>query len=759
VPSLFKTGVFKTDLSSHDPQHSSSASQPISLASLCYAENLLLFTLSRDRKLRIWNLITHTCVKTLQLSQGQGALLLPPIPQQYIQVFDEDILESSKTANTPSAFNENVAQFKLAVYTAPVESADPLFNIFQGKVDSLGQVRDLSLIQQKCVPEELNMEGDMSSRNDQLVDFVILREDTTTSDGDSMHEAPEEWEIWTLWNRARIPILRHSSFALKAAAPASIIEGNVWWNVTSSIQKSTSLVLAPNASEGTSLSQHEQILEYIFEPGRFSFHVICKALKTFVAPSTPSPLNWTDLRAQVMTHLGSQINLQSSTSQDSSTPINKFELFEGFIQSEYNRFLSLCQQYQIQDSIPSSLAFMGQERWVVHRGHCSALRLKDETEILNQSLQNLEDWYFSASDNDLTCTLGFSKDTSRKEWRSDFKAFKELSQTINQYFSPQKRILLRNWESDRLLESLECSPRDYADILRERYLTDLETPEFLQLFKGFYSSMRHPLSLLRGLLSLINGLDNVLGSSPVAAETNGTDNQSCWVSDELLSNAARELVQSRHELALQVLVVLVISTYLGPSSLGGKVSISLLAESITTFHSISVLKRLSETRLDKGSLIKKSGSNLEASQDILSGLSSLSVVDGKILECSRTLFHQLIQHLYIPNGDLNYLTCFKFLTITSNKFIQSLGFLSHEKCITLTPEVLKFVNKLMAYGYEKQAMDILGMYPLTAGGCYLMGRLWMERKEYERAEVHFNQGSTGLGGFSDISTKKNSHVK
>jgi hypothetical protein len=500
----------------------------------------------------------------------------------------------------------------------------------------------------------------------------------------------------------------------------------------------------PNSSEGISLSPQEQILEYIFEPGRFSFKVLCKALKTFSPPSTPSPSNWTDLCSQIMTYLGSQINLSQTPATQDDPSMNKFELFGGFIQNEYNRFLSLCQQYQIQDSIPSSLAFMGRDRLVVHRGHWSALRLKDEVQVLEGDLHSLEDWYFSCSDTELVNSLKFSKDTARKEWRMDFKAFKELQQTIDQHLSPEKRTLLQNWELDRLLESLECSPKDYADILRERYLADLETPEFLQLFKGFYTSMRHPLSLVRGLLGLVNGLGSVLSTMKEDSE-NGTENQSCWVSDELISNTARELIESRNHLSMHVLIVLVMASYLGSSLLGGKVSMSLLAESITTFHSVSLLRRLSGVRLE-GS--HKTLGSVGGSQEILDGLSSLSVRDAKAQsQGSTTLFHQLIQHLYIPNGNLNVLTSFQSLTATASTFIQSLNLFLNEKSITLTPEVLQFVNKLMAFGYESQAMDVLGVYPLTAGGCYLMGRLWMGRKEFERAGVYFNQGSTGLGWF------------
>lgn len=283
------------------------------------------------------------------------------------------------------------------------------------------------------------------------------------------------------------------------------------------------------------------------------------------------------------------------------------------------------------------------------------------------------------------------------------------------------------------------STTDYCQLLRMRYLSDMEgLPDTVQTIAGVYTSMRHPQVFFRALIQVVlqGGIDSEPSVTPQSDE-----NETFGMSHSAVSQAAAELIKVRHKLASNVVLVLLAVSHLRvPAS--HKVPSSLLAESVAAFHSLCVLTLLAEKRIEA----RLPSSQLNPSGSILSRMSALSVDNSPSAQqftASTLLFH-LLQHHYLPKTSS---LSSDSLTVIASDWITRLGITPYPpaKSIKITHAVLTLAHKLIAFGHTQIALDILDQYPKTAGACFLLGQIWLDKVDFEKAKRFFEQGAVGLG--------------
>lgn len=713
--------------------------QTVSLASLCYGRHMLLFSLSRGGRLRIWNLISHVCIKSLSslgsARDSSSILVYPSQPHKYIQVFNE---QESFGHGTDSGFGfeEQAASFCLALYSplsTDGETRDPGLQVYFARIDAMAQLRDFSLVLEKRGLDDQDVKLDDASLStmhlggseETFVDFIV--ESVSSSSSSLPDSSRPDWTVWTLWNKGRQAVVRYTALAL----PGSRIDFGIssrWIETSSNLTDITMTPFVPT-SEATSLSVQEQVLEYVFRPGQFSFETIKKALEA-VSPSPTSAhrntgiLTWSDLQAQVVSFIGSQIVVPADAP-------DKFVAFNESLVAEYNRFLSFCWQFDRQERIPSCLAFFGSDKCVIQRCGWASLREMDPPRaILSQ-----DPLLLNASPA-LLHSLGWTAELCRKEFISDLSLFHDLSDSLALFLVPEKRAAFDFYEFGRLLESLDMSVADYSELLRMRYLSDIEGhPDTIQSICGLYTSMRHPQVFFRTLLQIVLQGGQDLDSLQVQVEA-----QPSMMSERALSQSVAELIRSRHKLASSLLlVVLVVSHLQVPAS--HKVPALIVAETVAAFHSLCVLHLLAAKRIE---------ARANQSASILSRMSELSVdvTESKQFTASTLLSH-LIQHHYLTRT-ANGLSS-DSLTLVASDWISLLSVSPYppSKSIRMTEAVLKLSNKLIAFGHTQIALDVLDLYPKTAGACFLLGQIWMDKIDFEKARRYFEQAALGLGELSN----------
>ncbi|KAL2920274.1 hypothetical protein HK105_200345 [Polyrhizophydium stewartii] len=184
-----------------------SAQQAISLASLSFGNHLIVFAFCRDSRLRVWNLLWRSCIKSILLGpasttgygvDGQGRTgdaassmalpgavggvgvpggltgqsgsrasstrlpLLPATPRSMLRVFEEHIFRAMRGSHDPEQLGFKLMCF-LPQLTTGTQAA---FVVFSAKLDGVGQLTEFDGIFSK---------GSDSDGEEFLVNFVIAK--------------------------------------------------------------------------------------------------------------------------------------------------------------------------------------------------------------------------------------------------------------------------------------------------------------------------------------------------------------------------------------------------------------------------------------------------------------------------------------------------------------------------------------------------------------------------------------------------------
>ncbi|SPO39479.1 related to nuclear pore complex protein Nup160 [Pseudozyma flocculosa] len=364
-PTSFLSGVSRFFSRSASPIDASS-SPTHALSVTTYVDGngyALAFAASRDRKLRVWNLVSESCVRTLDLpiSADPGATA----ERQLMVAGDDADARGSKDGVPPFGLNakpmlklfsarddeaNSSVRYLLAYVPAPMPHGN-MFALYSVDLEesrsSSGGLGEVSLVWEKrCDPET-------RGRGIELRDVAIAP---------ISEDADEAWAMWTLWDAGNGPLLKYTRIGDESAAPSGPDE--------SSTSIRLSGAAAPDDDWRTvSCERHfrpmhgddfEEILEAtrksadpadvflsrVLEPGRFSESTLRTAIKMYrdAVPSTsrqPSTL-FGSLAEEVGTIVASNCELEV----DPKTGGKLYDKFHSSIVREWTRFVGLAEQIE-----------------------------------------------------------------------------------------------------------------------------------------------------------------------------------------------------------------------------------------------------------------------------------------------------------------------------------------------------------------------------------------------------------------------------
>lgn len=344
-----------------------------SLSSTC------LYTISRDRKLRIWSVPSNTCLETIQLPQNPTTMEI--VPSTSSNDFErEDSREPSLLSSDPiplmrlfSNGNGSSSMQYLLVHVPTSQVQTSFFILYSLTFDDRGRLTSISPILEK--PCDFGM--DTPSSTSYLGDFRVLPSQTA------------EKTLWTLWNENGQTIVRYSKLDLESSSEALALPDpndslaslfppahESWHTVKLSPHQTNHSLDIPAAAfdrayqalrsdlDPANLSTPElahqvtlcakeacvdSFVEHLFHPGRYPTSAINAALLTYVKGlSRASPRlrihsrsdGLSSLAQQLLDVVGSQLALQ----EDPMTGALKEDEFIKAYKLEHMKLLALAEE-------------------------------------------------------------------------------------------------------------------------------------------------------------------------------------------------------------------------------------------------------------------------------------------------------------------------------------------------------------------------------------------------------------------------------
>eukprot|EP00842_Homolaphlyctis_polyrhiza_P003357 jgi/Hompol1/4021/HPOL_003437-RA len=405
-----------------------SARQPISMASMCYGTHVFIFTICRDGRVRIWNLLSRELVTNFSLhiqsanfrlgnsttldipsTSNLDKSLLPATPVVAMQIFDESFLEHDEMGQVAETLC-----FKIMCHL-PQTTTGTLaeFIIISAAVDANGHIHST---------EAIDINPTLDDGQEALVDFTIQRgrhsvdnlADADADGGmpsnargqdDEDDQDESQWlTLWTLWNRSSSVVIRYCQWRVPTG-PAELLpqkDDHVAWHDPSKVtgKRWITVISRPNAdaamptlksfatSQSDTSSFAELFLGHFFEPGRFSLTSIATALAIYTGSDPDSisyeSLTYSMLQSAVLSTVGADIESLFSE----QNPADYFSTYENALYEAYRAFAAILLRVSHFEATPCSITLHSATNTIitVQRGPTiGILRAADSFEILNSA--------------------------------------------------------------------------------------------------------------------------------------------------------------------------------------------------------------------------------------------------------------------------------------------------------------------------------------------------------------------------------------
>lgn len=354
---------------------------PEQIVSMTSLSSTCLYTISRDRKLRIWSIPSNTCLETLQLPQNPTTMeIVPSITSAELE--RENSREPSLLSSVPiplmrlfpNGGGSGTSQYLLVhIPTSQVQTS--FFILYSLTFDDRGRLLAISPVLEK--PCDFGM--DDPSSTSYLGDFQVLP-------GKSGKHV-----LWTLWNESGQTLVRYSNLDLSPSSDALALPdpdetmaslfppvSESWHLVSPSLHQinhslditaaafdrayaalrsdlDSANLSTPELAHQITLCAKEacvdSFIEQLFCPGRYPTSAISAALLSYIKTLTRTlprlrlptrPNGPVSLAQQILDVVGSQIGLQEDTmtgalKEDEYIKAYKLELMKVLALAEENK--------------------------------------------------------------------------------------------------------------------------------------------------------------------------------------------------------------------------------------------------------------------------------------------------------------------------------------------------------------------------------------------------------------------------------------
>ncbi|KAJ1030064.1 hypothetical protein NDA16_000977 [Ustilago loliicola] len=755
--------------------------------------NAMAFAASRDHKLRVWNLLTDSCIRTIDLPLQMDSVA----SSEKQLVIAEDQAASTESSDTQAYFSTVSRPFVKVFAPGPddrdgyalyvlayIPASPPSGNFFalygvelEDTKGSSGGLGEMTLLWQK------RCDAETRGRNVELRDVVF------TPQG----ERGEGWVMWALWDAGAGPVLKYAKVGVEAANPdessmsvrsvAEDLSEDDWRTVSS---ERVYRPLHGKDFEATLEATKEVIdaaeifLDRVLEPGRFSDSTLRLALSTYkevaASASTRQPFNlYASLRDEVASVVASGCQLENDPR--TGGPMHE-KLYASRIR-EWMRFVGLAEQIETSAQWPIGLSLpapgmdVGAAQGeavvplVISRDAIALPVNEDEASIMerlqrclftatnrqvgnassSESAQEERALLMHAADSHPTKilpTLGRTSATVA-EVLTLLKSASELSSCFT---APELEAFAAGLQN-LLSAPLTISVKEAIAEVWANNFAALGGQEASEIVARTASDLGASLdSTLTDVAILLSEVASDVGNLSSASTPATTDLGSAWTADALVQTLA-----SRHRLAVSFMLLLTaLAAEDRMAELVGNENMQ-IAAALSIFQSLSAALQLARTN---GAVqVAGNATDIAETGSIVAKLNQMSVAGRKSREphhfAAPTLLHQCVRDELLGVGrssgdDDDALS----LSVKSAvlRSLWSLGLTDlRETLPTESKPLLPYSNDrhtsiafaVLVHGYPSAAEMLLSSFPETAAGEYVRARALVQMQRLDDASASFEK--------------------
>ncbi|GAA6058592.1 hypothetical protein JCM10212_007031 [Sporobolomyces blumeae] len=759
-----------TKLVAGSSSHSSSApSQLVSLAisnpAAAAAASTFAFGVSRDRKLKIWNVESGQCLRSIDLpkstaalsntlvasdrqlaspssfdspdvrSQKKSTLLLPPNPQSFVK-----LVESSSTRYGSY----------LVLYTPPSSSSSAAFFIYGLATDaSTGDLSELAPVAERACPPDVG-EGIG------LVDFDVKRMNLAGDD---------EWTLWTVWDEAGETDVRTVSVSeleddgVDNYEVVAKEDGDDRWTTVARGQSiSTSHWTAAYFDDqlrNSPLSVPETFLRHVSRPGRYppaTFEYALEmyedvVLNEYEAAGVPPPAAFDHAYDSPLVRAAAIVGSTVELAYSPQTGAPLLDEYTKRLKTEWLRFVALLNESRQDAVFPTKLA-VDEARgvaFVVGRDCLTVPVVEARVASLARQLDT--------PTIDLNLAPLFSTYPE-----SNFVQLASLVQTVKARLSTADERVFEQAVLDRVRTPFTTDMEDVALDLFERTLEPVLAAEALETIveglKGFVEPFKTVEAFCRLLVS----------TEPLPPPRHPGESASTELTAALVADLVSSDVEARFTLA-KGLVAVLIAAWGASDEEGSEIAMAGLDQAtslaLSTLHSIATLEwtstQIVAPTFDAVEAIRLEAKTTERADSngdrMLEQFGRLKMGDprrGSNAEVLPVPTSSLLNALVRIPPYAPPLTSSEFSTLTTSlasaasSVLASTGVLTLKPIIDSTPEDALFSYSLVRLGLAEQAKELVKGYPTSSGFAYVLGRAELDLGNGDDAAKAFERAASGL---------------
>ncbi|SCZ91062.1 BZ3500_MvSof-1268-A1-R1_Chr1-3g02525 [Microbotryum saponariae] len=752
--------------------NSNASSQIVSFASSVPEADkpTFAFSVSRDRKLKIWDLDAGVELKTIDLpkpaSSSTSALAL--IPSDASSSTDSParttkstglLLSSTpqtfvKLVDVPSSSSSSTITSHLVIFSPASSTSRAAFFAYAITLDEETKLlSELTPVGEKLCPH-------LANANASLVDFAIQ----PLALGDDAR-----WTLWTVWDEGGECVVRTIDFpeldptqAMTSVADEGTSSSNEWVTVESGTAGLVSRWTAPYFDELFDTEPNkgvtEVFVEHVSYPGRYPLSTLDHALAQYedrlehdiaegrIAHKPEAmELFYETVLERIVAVVGCAVSLE----QSSQTGAMLYDAFNQKLKVEWLKFVTMLNESRRDALFPTSLAVDAESKiaFVVTRQAIVVPTLLDESQLLYDVARS------GSSTGRLADYFTFSYERVIEQALSVVRAIQALRSGLDP-------LLIRNFENE-LLETLRTDRAldvgPLADDLWETVLHPCIDEELSSRIRLAIAPADQLIISLCGILTTWQtpaAIDPPMWNHGLPASN---------LASALIADAWTAKLESRYELALGLVMFMILK---GRDQCESPNVIT--SHVFAAFHSLSrmlwVARQGVSPNLDTELALitataSKTGTSKSTADDddevfsrfgkmnVSKGLnrSSDAGADAEQAELipAYSLFHALIRSCFAPRLPISVRPLSHALTLTP-PLVHVDGLLGPCDVIRDTPEDATFAMRVHDLGFPTLAIRLLDMVPNGAGMMYVRGLAQLSIGGVAEAEMAFEKAASGL---------------
>lgn len=762
--------------------------------------NTMAFAASRDRKLRVWNLLTDSCIRTIDLPLQMDS----PVSNETRLVIATDESSSATEGSDTLTYFSSVSRPFVKVFAPSRDDRDghalyvlvyvpaspPSGNFFslygvelEDSKGSSGGLGEVTLLWQK------RCDAETRGRNVELRDVVF------TPQG----EHGDGWVMWALWDGGVGPVLKYAKVGVEAAnadessisirSMAEDLSKDDWRTVSS---ERIYRPLHGEDFEATLEATKEVVdaadifLDRVLEPGRFSEATLRLALSTYkevpMSSNHPPSTLFASLREEVASVVASNCQLEN----DPRTGGPMYEKLYASRVREWMRFVGLAEQIEtaarwpIGLSLPAS-SFDGSRvsseanvPLVISRDTIALPVNEDEASVIERLQRNLFATVNRSRSDNVLATNSASEErallihAANSQPTHILPTLGQTSATVAEvltlvesasdlaacFTAPELEAFAAGLQN-LLSEPLTISVKEaLADVWINNFaaLGGEEASEIVartayDLGASLDSTLTDMAVLLSETTSTVDGL------AAAASSISSTDLGSAMTADAL-----NQTLASRHRLA--VLFMLLLTALAAQDKMADQVENESrqIGAALSIFQSLGSSLQLART--DAAVQIAWSGGDVAESDSIVAKLNQMSVAGRKSREphhfAAPTLLHHCVRDGLLTGGaNPSYDGSSLSLSVKSTvlKSLWSLGLTDVRECLTAEAKpLLPYLNDrhtsvafaVLVQGYPLAAETLLANFPESPAGEYVRARALVQLQRLDDAGSSFEKVVSAL---------------